>query len=225
MAVFISYQPNLPYTHTPKLPYHRKRPDEASAMQSKRHPMKYFDLLLLLLWLTGVGLAVQRPSTSEAPAGISAEILSNDPALHRTGGLLYHGEVPFSGRLVEQYDDGAIKRLTPYNAGKAHGLAQAWYPDGGVMDERLYEAGRKAGVHTGWWENGHLKFIYHFNNDLHEGNAKSWYPDGTLYRDFNYENGKEAGTQRMWNEDGTVKANYVIKDGRRFGLIGSKPCS
>ena len=49
---------------------------------------------------------------------------------------------------------------------------------------------------------------------VHDGETLSVYVDG-----------KEAGAQRMWNEDGTLRANYVIKEGRRFGLLGSKPCA
>ncbi len=184
------------------------------------------DLLLILLWLAGVGQAAMRQPTEEAPTAIpDVTVVSTDADLHRAGGILYYGGQPFSGRLVERYDDGATKSVMPYDEGKAHGLAQGWYPGGVSMYERLYEAGEKEGMHTGWWEDGRLKFVYHFKNDLHEGNAQTWFRDGALYRDFNYQNGKEAGQQRMWNEDRTIKANYVIKDGRRYGLLGSKPCS
>ena len=194
-------------------------------MKSRLCTLKHLDLLLLLLWLVGSGVAVLRPPAPQVPVGIpDVEILSDDDALHRAGGLLYRNEAPFSGRLVERYDEGSTKSITPYSEGKAHGLAKGWYPGGALRVERLYQAGNKEGAHTGWWEDGSLKFVYHFKNDVHEGAARTWFADGSLYRDFNYENGKEAGLQRMWNEDGTIKANYVVKDGRRFGLIGSKPC-
>ena len=199
---------------------------------SKRLPL---DLLLLLLWLAGIGHAMQQP-VAEAPTTIpDVEVLSNDATLRRAGGVLYYGGQLFSGRLVARYDDGARKSVTryddgarksvtPYDEGKAHGMAQGWYPGGVLMYERTYQTGKKEGVHTGWWEDGSLKFVYHFKNDVHEGQAYTWFRDGALYRDFNYKNGKEAGSQRMWNEDGTIKTNYVIKDGRRYGLLGSKPC-
>ena len=146
------------------------------------------DLLLILLWLAGVGQAAMRQPAEEALVAIpDVEVVSTDTDLHRAGGILYYGEEPFSGRLIERYDDGATKRVTPYYEGKAHGLAKGWYPGGMSMYERLYEAGEKEGLHTGWWEDGRLKFIYHFKNDLHEGNTQTWFRDGALYRDFNYE--------------------------------------
>jgi hypothetical protein len=33
-----------------------------------------------------------------------------------------------------------------------------------------------------------------------------------------------VGQQRMWWPDGTLRANYVVRDGRRYGLLGAKGC-
>ena len=44
------------------------------------------------------------------------------------------------------------------------------------------------------------------------------------YREFTYAAGKEAGPPRMWYPDGSLRASYVVKDGRRYGLMGSKGC-
>ena len=101
-----------------------------------------------------------------------------------------------------------------------------YWQGGGLKSIRQLDAeGRKVGAHFGWWPNGTLKFQYAFEAGLHAGESNEWLSDGTLFRAFNYVAGKESGLQRMWFEDGTLRANYVVKNGRRFGLIGSKPCS
>jgi antitoxin component YwqK of YwqJK toxin-antitoxin module len=41
---------------------------------------------------------------------------------------------------------------------------------------------------------------------------------------MNYEAGIEVGQQRQWYDDGSVRSNYVMKNGRRFGLLGTKNC-
>ena len=41
---------------------------------------------------------------------------------------------------------------------------------------------------------------------------------------FHYIDGKEVGSQKLWQEDGRIKANYEVKNGERFGLIGLKKC-
>ena len=39
---------------------------------------------------------------------------------------------------------------------------------------------------------------------------------------FNYVNGYESGSQKLWFNNGEVKSNYVIKNNRRYGLLGLK---
>lgn len=152
------------------------------------------------------------------------EVLVTDPGIvHRDGAVYYHDSL-FNGYLVALYDQDVEKSRTPYLAGKKHGRAEAWYPDGTKMEERFWVNGLKEGEHRGWWDDGTLRYVYHFVDDVHEGAAQEWYADGAPYRDFNYVSGQEEGTQKMWNADGTFKANYVIRDGRRFGSIGAKPC-
>ena len=39
-----------------------------------------------------------------------------------------------------------------------------------------------------------------------------------------YENGYEKGVQKIWWPDGRIKSNYIIKNNRRYGLLGVKNC-
>ena len=36
--------------------------------------------------------------------------------------------------------------------------------------------------------------------------------------------GYEEGSQKAWWQNGVIRANYVVKNGRRYGLIGLKLC-
>ena len=58
----------------------------------------------------------------------------------------------------------------------------------------------------------------------YEGDVKVWYPDGSLFQHFKYKKGHEDGAQKVWKSDGRIKANYVVRDGRRYGLTGVKNC-
>jgi antitoxin component YwqK of YwqJK toxin-antitoxin module len=89
---------------------------------------------------------------------------------------------------------------------------------------RYSENGWKEGEHTGWFENGQKQFVYHFTNDMFDGNQKEWLSNGTLYSDLNYEKGEESGSQRIWYTNGRIKTNYIIKNNRRYGLLGTKNC-
>lgn len=138
---------------------------------------------------------------------------------------MFYNESPFEGQLVAKYVSGTVKSKIDYVDGKRHGCETQWYKNGAKLLERFYIKGFKTGVHRSWWESGHLKFEYHFNDkgEFH-GLVKEWYKSEQIFRDFNYNQGKESGSQRLWKPDGTIKANYEVVNGERFGLIGLKKC-
>jgi len=145
--------------------------------------------------------------------------------LELINGTLYYQKNLFKGLLVSKYDDASFKMKLQYVAGRKDGLEQQWHPDGLLSQRRAYSQGIKIGNHLGWWEGGVQKFDYQYNEKgEYDGSRKEWYKNGQLVRDFNYSNGKELGSQRMWTDSGKIRANYEVKNGERFGLIGLKKC-
>src|SRR5438105_15958924 len=67
--------------------------------------------------------------------------------------------------------------------------------------------------------------VYHYHAGLSEATQRQWYPNGQPWTSFHHHEGHELGQQQMWNPDGTIRSNYVIKDGRRYGLVGAMGCS
>jgi antitoxin component YwqK of YwqJK toxin-antitoxin module len=99
------------------------------------------------------------------------------------------------------------------------------YANGQIKREATYRGEKLDGAVRGWYENGARKFELHYRNDLSEGEQREWYPTGQLYTAFTHQAGHETGQQRMWNADGTIRSNYVIKDGKRYGLLGAMGCT
>ena len=137
--------------------------------------------------------------------------------------IFYSGHL-FSGYLVSinEHKDTLLK--IGYLNGLLNGWTKKWYPNGRVMELRLYGDGKKEGIHRGWWENGEPKFSYHFLNDEFEGEITEWFVSGHLFRSFHYKNGHESGSQKMYWDNGTIRANYYIVNGEKFGLAGQKLC-
>jgi antitoxin component YwqK of YwqJK toxin-antitoxin module len=151
-------------------------------------------------------------------------IPANDAKLSLVNGIvLYKGET-FSGRIYQLYETGDTAVVSPYIDGKQDGWEFKWYSNGKLAEQRLFVNGRKEGVHKGWRDDGTKKFEYHFRHDEHEGELKEWYGNGKPARSFHYNQGHEEGRQQMWWEDGRIRANYIVKEGERFGLLGQKLC-
>jgi hypothetical protein len=152
-------------------------------------------------------------------------IRMDDPALRAAGPDMLYKEQPLSGYLYALYPGGDTAALEPYANGRAEGWSCQWWPKRRLMEERFYAAGRKEGLHRGWWENGLPRYVYHFNDDEYEGALQEWAENGQRYRYFHYRKGHEEGLQQMWWPDGSLRANYVVKGGEQYGLIGRKLCT
>lgn len=131
---------------------------------------------------------------------------------------------PFSGFLLQTLPNGDTAACTGYLNGLQEGTSRIWHPNGSLSEERTFHRGRKVGTHRGWWPNGKRRFEYTFRDGEHHGAMLEWYEDGRPYREFHHREGYEEGSQRMWWEDGGIRANYVVRNGRRYGLIGVKNC-
>lgn len=98
------------------------------------------------------------------------------------------------------------------------------WPNGAIAYERHYVGDLEDGTEIGRWEDGSIRFVYHYHRGVMDGLARDWDRNGHLYRETHYANGREDGQQQMWWPDGALRANYVVRDGRRYGLLGAKGC-
>jgi hypothetical protein len=132
--------------------------------------------------------------------GRAPRLAAGAPGLEWRGGtLLYQGQ-PYSGWV-----DG------DYSAGKPE-------------SRRYYKEGQCEGVHRGWWPSGHQRYLYRFRHGLLQGECWEWYGDGRPYRLMTYCNGQEQGRQIIWASDGSRLSDYQQLEGRRFGLVNTRPC-
>ena len=96
--------------------------------------------------------------------------------------------------------------------------------DGTLHSRTWFAVGLRTGESAGWWQDGSLMFIRHYDEGLLEGEAIEWYENGQERYRQNFHRGREQGLQQGWLEDGTSAFAYEYRDGRRFGVLGSKPC-
>ena len=148
----------------------------------------------------------------------------DDPSFSYKQDTLFYEDRKYDGYIIRLFPSGDTAVFMGYRKGVQEGISKKWYSPNVIQETRYYNSGKKVGIHTGYWENGHPKFEYHFEEGEHEGELKEWYQNGQPYRIFHYKKGYEEGSQKMWWENGVIRANYVVKNGRRFGLIGLKLC-
>ena len=149
----------------------------------------------------------------------------NDTGLSNANGIVLYKKQLFSGMLYSLYaatTDTAAK--FSYLKGKEHGTWLKYYPDGKLQEQRTFENGKKTGTLATWWPSGNKQTHYLLLNDEYEGTSREWTDKGVLVKEMNYHNGHEEGWQRWWHDNGKIRSNYIIKQGRRYGLLGTKHC-
>ena len=139
-------------------------------------------------------------------------------------GVFYQGK-PFSGtlfRLDSQTHD--TLKIESYLKGNRHGKWIQYFPGHVLKEFRTFDQGKKTGAFVQYFPTGKKQQAYHFQNDEYQGLAREWNESGVLIREMHYVAGHEEGSQKLFYDNGQIRANYVMKDGRRFGLLGTKNC-
>jgi hypothetical protein len=137
---------------------------------------------------------------------------------------IFYNNAKYSGLVYTLYNTKDTMLVSSYLNGLEEGVQKKWYSNKQIASVRNYHAGKKIGKHIGYWENGQTQFEFYFEDGEYHGVANEWYQNGQHYRIFHYEHGYEQGSQKMWWENGIIRANYVVKNGRRYGLVGLKLC-
>jgi antitoxin component YwqK of YwqJK toxin-antitoxin module len=140
-------------------------------------------------------------------------------------GLIMENIKPFSGTVFTLFPGTKdTAELTRFLDGKENGEWIKFYPSKKIKEKRYFENGQKTGAYIGWWENGNRQLDYFFIADEYDGACREWNEAGMLTKVMNYKKGHEDGHQQWWYDSGKIRANYIIKDGRRYGLLGTKNC-
>ncbi|UEG49421.1 hypothetical protein LK994_12340 [Ferruginibacter lapsinanis] len=138
---------------------------------------------------------------------------------------VYYQNKLFTGYRYSLFNNTDTEFVRSYFNGVEEGEQRVWYSNKQLAEYRFYINGKKEGTQKGWWPDGRSKFIYTAANDAFVGELKEWNAAGLLCKWFHYVNGQEEGSQKMWWDDGSIRANYVIRNGKKYGLLGIKLCS
>lgn len=139
-------------------------------------------------------------------------------------GVFFQGK-PFSGKLfwVDPQSQDTLK-IESYLKGNRHGNWIQYFPGHVLKEIRTFDQGKKVGAFVQYFPTGKKQQEYHFQNDEYQGLAREWNERGVLIREMHYVAGHEEGSQKLFYDNGQVRANYVMQNGRRFGLLGTKNC-
>ncbi|CAM3792455.1 toxin-antitoxin system YwqK family antitoxin [Aquirufa aurantiipilula] len=131
----------------------------------------------------------------------------------------------FSGELFQIFPQSIdTASIEHYVNGLEDGIWRKYYPSGQLYEIRAYDHGKKTGTYEAYWENGKRMRVFEFENDEYQGLCREWNEGGQLIKEMHYEKGHEQGAQKMFYDNGKIRSNYLVLEGRRYGLLGTKNC-
>ena len=151
-------------------------------------------------------------------------INASDPCFSKHQDTVYYKDDLFTGYRYTLYANRDTSELQSYFNGVEEGPQEKWHSNKQKSEERFYINGKKEGIHRSWWPDGKPKMYFEVYGDEYNGIFREWYSSGLLSKEFHYISGHEEGSQKLWWDNGTVRANYVIREGKKYGLLGLKIC-
>ena len=131
---------------------------------------------------------------------------------------------PFTGTITESLPDAT--RITHYVNGLEEGEQLATNNSGIKVEERFYKAGKKHGIHRGWFGNGSDRFYSEFADDHYAGEHWTWHQNGKVAEFKKYTADGQILVHKHWRESGQIYRNQVFALNKpESGMPGVKLCN
>lgn len=99
-------------------------------------------------------------------------------------GLIYRDGIdkPFTGRIIDRFENGDVKMDSSYLNGQPHGLQIRYHENRNPALEATFDNGRLSGVKTRWWENGLIREEEYWSEGNYRG-RKLWDEAGRVTKE------------------------------------------
>lgn len=169
----------------------------------------FLPLLLGLVCYTA--WLVYQPSTVKPVKVVTVAVEDTE---HINGLFYLAGEKdPFSGEVVERYEDGSLKARSLIRDGLLHGLSEGWFANGVRQVKEPFEKGLSHGRRLKWYSSGALKSEEEIVDGNLEGSFLEWHENGQLAKQIPLSAGVAHGVSRAWFPSGYLKARVALVRG------------
>jgi antitoxin component YwqK of YwqJK toxin-antitoxin module len=120
----------------------------------------------------------------------------------------------FTGILLNNYDNGALKSRSVVSNGLLHGLSIGWHTNGQQQIEEHYVAGISHGLRTKWHPNGAKHSEGAMVRGKLQGAFHRWHDDGSVAEVIEMEAGQPNGLSLAYYPSGFLKARARLAQGK-----------
>lgn len=120
---------------------------------------------------------------------------------------------PFTGYLIESYNNGKPKTWITMKGGQANGSWQEWLENGNLRYDANWKEGKAQGLWKYFHDNGVLRYEEAYIMDIPNGISRAYYNSGALQHDFFFLNGKKQGAWSYYSETGILLKKEIYENG------------
>jgi antitoxin component YwqK of YwqJK toxin-antitoxin module len=161
-------------------------------------------VLLCVFWL------LRHPGRQPQPS----ELARTDLVL-REGRLCKNASAaPFTGWMVEFYENHGLKSRSAISNGLLHGLSEGWHTNGRMQIREEFKMGVSQGLRTKWYPSGaKLSEVPVADGKLH-GTFRRWHENGSLAEQVAMQKGQPEGSSWAYYPSGFLKARARMSQGK-----------
>ncbi|NND93369.1 MAG: hypothetical protein HKN45_00775 [Flavobacteriales bacterium] len=150
-------------------------------------------------------------SLNSAPVQTDTVLISD---LKPVDGILNLNGTPYTGEAYFIKRDGKPMVMRSYVKGVKQGLWRTWHTNGELYKEGHVKADKEHGEYREYYENGILRYHYHYDMGKKTGKWLGWYEDGTIYTERNFKDDKLNGRLVHYDEKGNARMSEEYREGR-----------
>ena len=125
------------------------------------------------------------------------------------------------GPYTAYYENGVIKEESIYDSGILNGIRKLYFESGALEIEETYDKkGNQNGPYTVYFPSGVVQLEKTYHQNMIKGEIKVYYPSGKIKEEVSMDNNQENGPFTEFYENGTIhwKGEYLNGD-NEFGLL------
>ena len=151
-------------------------------------------------------------------------------------------EKPFTGKIIEKFENGQIKNEVEYKNGIRHGVYKNYREDGQLTIDNTYENGKMTStrhyngsgqlswemvlqenskVEKSYYENGQLAYEETLVEGMRNGTVKTYYENGQLKSESTPGEDNNVQFIKNYYESGQLTSEETLVDGVKNGLTKS----
>lgn len=179
---------------------------------SRSHRLFYMMVVLLGVWMVSesfIAIEDAGERTLAIPEIDRAFVELKGNRTYRQGHLK-----PFTGWLMEHYEDGSIKSRSAMRNGLLHGVSEGWFRDGTLQVREHFLSGVSHGRRLKWYANGNRESEAMIVDGRLHGVFRRWHDNGILAEEIHLVSDQPEGLSKSWYPSGCLKAEVIMSHGK-----------